>query len=301
MAREKIGIIGLGKMGLNIALNSVSKNHEVVGYDESEEARINASENNILVKNTLEDLLKELPDKKVIWVMVPSGNPTENVVNDLIIKLKKDDIIIDAGNSFYKDSIRRAKLAASNGIKYLDVGTSGGISGAKNGACLMIGGDEDSYKYLQKFFEDISWDSGCLYTGESGSGHFLKMVHNGIEYGMMQSIAEGFDILEKSDFNYNLEKVAENWNNGSVIRSWLIELAKEEFKKDPQLQKIKGVVDTSGEAKWTVETALDMEVAIPVITLSLMMRNKSKDTDNFSGKVLSALRNGFGGHSIEYK
>ena len=301
MTREKIGIIGLGKMGLNIALNSVSKNYEVVGYDESEEARLNASENNILVKNTLEDLLKELPDKKVLWVMVPSGNPTENVVNNLIKILKKDDIIIDAGNSFYKDSMRRAKLAADNGIKYLDVGTSGGVSGAKNGACLMIGGDKESYKYLQSFFEDISWDSGCLYTGESGSGHFLKMVHNGIEYGMMQSIAEGFDILEKSDFNYNLEKVAENWNNGSVIRSWLMELAKEEFKKDPQLQRIKGVVDTSGEAKWTVEIALDMEVAIPVITLSLMMRNKSKDTDNFSGKVLSALRNGFGGHSIEYK
>lgn len=293
-----IGLIGLGKMGSNLALNLRDHGHNVIGFDLNKEARNKVLEEGVDVVDNLDDLLLKLPKRKVIWVMVPSGEPTEQMIDSLRKKLSVQDIIIEAGNSNYRDSMRRYELVHKENLCYLDVGTSGGMSGARNGACLMIGGDEEAYHYMEAVFKDVSVEKGCLYTGKSGSGHFMKMIHNGIEYGMMQAIGEGFQIMQESDFQYDLAKVAENWNHGSVIRSWLMEIAENKFSSSPNLADYRGIVDASGEAKWTLETALEMEIPTPVIALSLMMRNRSKEDDSFSCKVVAALRNGFGGHEI---
>lgn len=293
-------LIGLGKMGHNLALNLKDHNWSITGYDVSEAGREKVKADGITVIDNPDDYLKQ-SGKKVVWLMVPAGEPTESVVSEMIEKLGKDDILIEAGNSKYQDSMRRAALAATKGIAYLDVGTSGGMSGARHGACIMAGGDKAAYAYMEPVFKSICVNDGCLYTGPSGSGHFLKMIHNGVEYGMMQAIGEGFQIVEESEFGYDLEAVAKVWNNGSVVRCWLMELAQLAFAQSPHLENLEGIVDASGEAKWTVETALDMEVAAPIITLSLMMRNLSKDQDKFSAKVVAALRNGFGGHAIVEK
>lgn len=296
----EVGLIGLGKMGVNLAANLKDHGHIVSGYDLDEAARRKAQTMGIYSAATLDALLENLKsERKVIWMMLPSGSPTEETILALKEKLKKGDILIEAGNSNYKDSMRRAKLVKEKGIFYLDMGTSGGLSGARHGACLMVGGDQEAFAYVKQVLYDVAIEDGCLYTGVSGSGHFMKMVHNGIEYGMMQAIGEGFQIMEESSFAYDLEKVAENWNHGSVIRGWLMELAQDKFSQSPHLENYKGKVDASGEAKWTIETALEMEVPVPVIALSLMMRNRSKEEDSFSGKVVAALRNGFGGHSFE--
>lgn len=295
----EIGIVGLGKMGMNLAANLTDHGHQIIGYDLNEEARCKTQACGITCVTSLDEMMKQLPsDRRIIWMMLPSGKPTEETINQLKELLKEGDILIEAGNSNYKDSMRRAASVKEKGIQYLDVGTSGGLTGARNGACLMIGGEQEAYEVVKQAFLDVSVASGCLYTGASGSGHFMKMVHNGIEYGMMQAIGEGFQIMEESDFHYDLEKVAENWNHGSVIRGWLMEIAQDKFSKNPHLENYQGSVDASGEAKWTIETALEMEVPVPVIALSLMMRNRSKETDSFSGKVVAALRNGFGGHSF---
>ncbi|MEJ8738485.1 phosphogluconate dehydrogenase (NAD(+)-dependent, decarboxylating) [Erysipelotrichaceae bacterium HCN-30851] len=293
----EIGLVGLGKMGFNLALNLSEHGVQVMGCDPSKDARDKLNKEGIQTCSCMKSLVDKLPDKKVIWLMVPSGEITESCISEIKGLLKKGDIVIDAGNSNYKDSMRHAVELEEKEIQFLDVGTSGGISGARNGACLMIGGDRKAYEYLENVFHAISEKDGCLYTGKSGSGHFMKMIHNGIEYGMMQAIGEGFQILEKSEFNYNLAEVAKNWNHGSVIRGWLMELAQKQFSLHPGLKDIKGVVAASGEAKWTVETALELESPVPIIALSLMIRNSTLEEDNFSCKVVSALRNGFGGHS----
>lgn len=293
----KIGLIGLGKMGSNLAMNLKEHGQNVIGFDVDEMTRKAMQDKGIETENSIENLCDSLDDKKVVWMMVPSGAITDDCINEVLKYLNKDDILIDAGNSNYKDSINHANLVNSKSIKFLDIGTSGGTSGARYGACLMIGGDKDAYNYLEEVFIKISVKDGYLYTGEAGSGHFMKMIHNGIEYGMMQAIGEGFQIMERSKFNYDLASVAKNWNHGSVIRGWLMELAENQFIEHPGLKDIKGVVAASGEAKWTVEAALELEIAVPVIALSLMMRNKSQEDDDFSCKVVSALRNGFGGHS----
>jgi len=292
-----VALIGLGKMGANLALNLRDHGHRVVGFDLNNDARKQLQKEDIETCSTIEDQLHSLKGKKVVWMMLPSGTPTEDTINILLEKLSSGDILIEAGNSNFKDSIRRAKKVHEKGICYLDVGTSGGISGARNGACLMIGGDKEAYDYMEQVFKAISVEKGCLYAGKSGSGHFMKMVHNGIEYGMMQAIGEGFHLMQESEFEYDLEKVAENWNHGSVIRGWLMEIMQDKFTDSPCLEKYQGIVEASGEAKWTVETALEMEVPTPVIALSLMMRNRSKEDDSFSCKVVAALRNGFGGHA----
>ncbi|MFV0381517.1 MAG: phosphogluconate dehydrogenase (NAD(+)-dependent, decarboxylating) [Breznakia sp.] len=297
----KIGLIGLGKMGLNLGLNFQDHHHEIIGFDVLKEVREEAKKLGINTVDDVDKLLAKLPTRKVLWVMVPSGHATESTIEILIEKLSKNDILIEAGNSNYKDSIRRCEIASKKGIHYLDVGTSGGISGARNGACLMIGGSEEGYAYLESVFCDVALENGYLYAGKSGSGHFLKMVHNGVEYGMMQAIGEGFQLVEESNFDFDLERVASIWNHGSVIRGWLMELAQSQFVQSPKLSNYKGIVAASGEAKWTVETALEMEVAVPVIALSLMMRNRSQEEDSFSAKVVAALRNGFGGHSFVEK
>ncbi|MGM0125988.1 6-phosphogluconate dehydrogenase (decarboxylating) [Enterococcus sp. AZ194] len=294
----EVGIVGLGKMGLNLALNLNEHQHEVKGFDSSVEVSKVAESHGVAVYPSLENMLNAFSERRIIWLMLPSGQITENVLQVLLQQLRPNDIVIEGGNSNFKDSIRRAAEFKEKGINYLDCGTSGGISGARNSACLMIGGDKKIFTEIEVIFSDVSIEKGYLYSGKSGSGHFLKMIHNGIEYGMMQAIGEGFQLVEQSTYDFELSEVARVWNNGSVIRSWLMEIMEEQLSKSPRLEKYKGVVDASGEAKWTIETALDMEVPVPTIALSLFMRNLSQEEDSFSAKVVSALRNGFGGHEI---
>ncbi len=228
--------------------------------------------------------------------------PTDSTVSDMVSLLSEGDYLIDGGNSFYEDSIRHGKLAAEEGINFFDCGTSGGMNGALNAGNFMIGGPSaEKFEHLKPLYEGIAEKDGYLYTGKVGSGHFLKMVHNGIEYGMMGAIGEGFDVLENSQFDYNNEAVAKVWNHGSVVRGWLMELAEEAFSKDDKLSAIAGVMHSSGEGKWTVQEALKENVATPVITASLYERYASMTDDSFTGKVVSALRNGFGGHAMDMK
>ncbi len=298
----KIGLIGLGKMGYNLSLNLMDNHHEVVAYDVNKEAVEKLANEGATGAFAVEELVNELPHSpKVVWIMVPAGEVTENVITELKELLSEGDIIIDGGNSNYKESVRRAQDLQEKGIYFFDVGTSGGMEGARNGACTMIGGNAEVFRTIEPVFNDICVENGFMYAGKSGSGHFLKMVHNGVEYGMMQSIAEGFEVLEKSQFDFDYEAVARVWNNGSVVRSWLMELTENAFSKDPKLDSIKGVMQSSGEGKWTVETALDLQTATPVIALSLMMRYRSLEEDTFTGKVVAALRNEFGGHGVVNK
>jgi len=301
MKKMNIGLIGLGKMGYSLALNLMDHQHEVVAYDVNKTAVKGISEKGAHGVSSISELTAILPSPKVIWVMVPAGEVTNSVLNELKEYLADGDIVIEGGNSHYKESIKRAAEFSEKGIHFLDVGTSGGVEGARNGACTMIGGNKEAFILVEEIFKDICMANGYHYAGESGSGHYLKMIHNGIEYGMMQSIAEGFELLDKSPFNFDYEKVARVWSNGSVIRSWLMELTENAFSKDSKLEGIKGIMHSSGEGKWTVETALDLQSASPVITLALMMRYRSLEEDTFSGKVVSALRNEFGGHGVVSK
>jgi 6-phosphogluconate dehydrogenase len=232
-------------------------------------------------------------------LMVPHGKPVDNLLDQLTPLLSKGDIIIEAGNSFYKDSIRHAEELSKHGIYFFDVGTSGGMEGARHGACYMIGGDAEVFKTIEPIFSDTAVPKGYVYTGRAGSGHFCKMVHNGVEYGMMAAIGEGFEVLDKGPFDFDFAEVARCWSNGSVIRGWLMELAEAAFRQDPRLDQIKGIVHSSGEGQWTVQEALDVQAATPIITLSLLMRYRSQEGDTFNGKVQAALRNQFGGHAVE--
>lgn len=300
----KFGMIGLGKMGMNLVKNAVDHEIEVVAYDLNTKAVEEAKDysDKITAVSTIENLLTELPASKIVWLMLPAGTPTNSTIEMLSEKLSAGDILIDGGNSNYKDNLEQNKLLTEKGIKFFDVGTSGGMAGARQGGNFMIGGDDEkSWTIIEPIFKAISMEEGYLYTGKLGSGHYLKMIHNGIEYGMMQAIAEGFEILEESPFDYDYESVAKLWNHGSVIRSWLMELAQEQFSKDPKLDQIIGHVQSSGEGKWTVEESLNLGVPAPVIALSLMMRQRSLQEDTMTGKVVAALRNGFGGHDVEQK
>lgn len=295
----QIGIIGLGKMGFNLALNLKRNKYEVVAQDVNTEFVSKIGNEGIETANSVEELCRKLNSRKVIWLMVPAGEIVDSVITSLLPYLSKNDIIIDGGNSNYKDSKRRYSKLKGQGIDFLDCGTSGGTSGALNGACTMIGGDAEVFEYVSEVFKNISVENGSLYTGAAGSGHFTKMVHNGIEYGMMQSIAEGFEVFEHSEFDIDFHKTAKLFNHGSVVRSWLMELTENAFSKDAKLDGIKGIMHSSGEGKWTLETALDLGVPTPVIALSIMMRYRSQMSDTFSGKVVAALRNEFGGHAVE--
>jgi 6-phosphogluconate dehydrogenase len=289
-------------MGFNLAQNLKRNGHEVIGNDVNGDlVEEFIQQDGIKGAFTLEELMEKLTGRRVIWLMVPAGTITQTVINQLVPLLKADDIIIDGGNSNFKDSLLRYQALKEKQIGFLDCGTSGGMEGALNGACTMIGGEDEVFAYCEQIFKDISVENGYLHTGAPGSGHFVKMVHNGIEYGMMQSIAEGFEVLSKSNFDLDYEKVARVWDNGSVIRSWLMELTERAFSKDANLDELKGKMFSSGEGKWTLETALDLGVPTPVIALSLMMRYRSMEDDTFSGKVVAALRNEFGGHAVEKK
>lgn len=295
----QIGFVGLGKMGYNLVVNLLRHKHEVVGYDINPELVDLIKGEGAGGVSSYQELFQMLPNPRVIWLMIPAGPLIDKVLDQLLTAgLSSGDIVIDGGNSHYQDTIRRHELLKTKGVYYVDCGTSGGISGALNGACTMVGGDPEAVAKLDDVFQEISVENGYLYTGPAGSGHFTKMVHNGIEYGMMQSIAEGFEVLEKSPFPFDFEAVAKNWNNGSVIRGWLMELTENAFKKDAKLEEIKGRMFSSGEGKWTLETAMNLGVPTPVIALSLMMRYRSLQDDTFSGKVVAALRNEFGGHAV---
>ncbi|MCL6452322.1 MAG: decarboxylating 6-phosphogluconate dehydrogenase [Alicyclobacillus sp.] len=295
----KIGLIGLGKMGFNLALNLMEHGHQVVAHDVSAEAVSHFRAAGGEGASTLVDLVEALPTPKVVWLMVPQGPLVDRLLDELLPLLGTGDIVLDGGNSHYQDSVRRSERLASAGLVYFDVGTSGGMEGARHGACYMVGGDAAVFPVIEPLFRDTAVPGGYLYTGPSGSGHYAKMVHNGIEYGMMAAIGEGFEILEKGPFAYDYEKLAGVWSNGSVIRGWLMELTQRAFAKDAKLSGIRGVMHSSGEGKWTVEEALDLQVAAPVIALSLLMRYRSTESDTFTGKVVAALRNEFGGHAVE--
>ncbi|MFC4736830.1 phosphogluconate dehydrogenase (NAD(+)-dependent, decarboxylating) [Bacillus daqingensis] len=297
----KIGFIGLGKMGYNLALNLMDHQHEVVANDVNNEQISALAREGAEPAWSLEEVVQKLEAPRTVWLMVPAGEITGALVDQLAELLEPGDTVIDGGNSNYKDSLARNEKLRGLGMHFVDVGTSGGVEGAREGACMMVGGDQEIISRIEPIFTDTTIENGYLHAGAPGSGHFLKMIHNGIEYGMMQSIAEGFDILEKSQFDYDYEQVAKLWNHGSVIRSWLMELTQNAFSKDPKLDGIRGVMNSSGEGKWTVESALDLEVPAPVIALSLMMRHRSQEDDTFTGKVVAALRNEFGGHAVVKK
>ena len=296
----KVGLVGLGKMGINLGQNLLDQRHDVVAFDVNSNAVEQMKGYGASGVSSLQELVQSLETPRVVWLMVPH-TVVDSVISEVKPLLAEGDMVIEAGNSHYKESIRRYNQLKENKIRFMDVGTSGGMEGARNGACYMIGGDREAWEIVEPIFRDTAVENGYLYAGEAGSGHFLKMVHNGIEYGMMAAIGEGFEVLEKSQFDYDYEKVARVWNNGSVIRSWLMELTENAFSKDAKLDDIKGVMNSSGEGKWTVETALDLQTATPVIAMSLLMRYRSLEDDTFTGKVVSALRNEFGGHAVEKK
>ncbi len=295
----QIGLIGLGKMGYNLALNFKSKGHQVVAFDVNKAAMDKIATEGVTTAPSIADLTNSLQGKRIIWIMVPAGNVVDVILGNIKNYLKADDILIDGGNSHYKDTLARGRDLEKIGVHYLDCGTSGGVNGALHGVCTMIGGKKEVFDYCEPLFKSISVPNGYLYCGKSGSGHFTKMVHNGIEYGMMQSIAEGLEVLHKYDSEVDLAAVSKVWNHGSVVRSWLMELTQHALEKDENLESIKGIMHSSGEGKWTVETALELGVPTPVITMSLLTRYRSQQTDTFSGKVVAALRNEFGGHSVE--
>jgi 6-phosphogluconate dehydrogenase len=296
----RIGFVGLGKMGLNMVDRLLKGGHQIVAFARTEASRKAAWEKGAESASSLSDLVEKLAPPKTVWLMIPAGAPTEKTIELLASLLSKDDIIIDGGNSYYKDSIRRAQLLKEKGISYLDVGTSGGIWGLKLGYCLMIGGQEQVFRASEPVFKTLAPADGYAYMGKNGAGHFVKMIHNGIEYALLQAYAEGFELMEtKSEFNLDLAQIAHLWNQGSVVRSWLLELAESAFKKDAHLDTIKGFVEDSGEGRWTVLEAIEKNVPAPVIALSLLQRFHSRQAESFSAKVIAALRNEFGGHAVK--
>ncbi|HEY0877704.1 MAG TPA: decarboxylating 6-phosphogluconate dehydrogenase [Zeimonas sp.] len=297
----QLGMIGLGRMGANLATRLVRAGHRVVGYDPEPDARQALAQGGGEPVDSLEKLVAALEKPRAVWTMVPAGAITERTIDALRGLLARGDTIIDGGNSFYKDSQRRARGCAERGVDFVDAGTSGGVWGLAEGYSLMIGGDEEVVERLRPIFEALAPapDRGWGHVGPSGAGHFTKMVHNGVEYGLMQAYAEGFSLLShKADFDLDLHQVAEIWRHGSVVRSWLLDLAARAFEENPTLEGIAPYVEDSGEGRWTVAEAIELNVAAPVITQSLIERLRSRDDDSFSDKLLAALRNQFGGHAM---
>lgn len=297
----EIAVVGLGKMGYNLALNMMDHNHRVVVFNRTHEKIKKAEKDGFVGAYSLEEMVKGLSTPRVIWLMIPAGEAVDEVLNKLLPLLDKDDIVIDGGNSNYKDTLVRYETLKEKDIRFVDVGTSGGIEGARNGACMMVGAEEEAFKIIEPLLKDLCVEKGYLHTGKNGSGHYVKMIHNGIEYAMLQAIGEGFEILEKSQFDLDFKEISRVWSHGSVIRGWLMELMERAFNSDPHLDSIKGVINSSGEGLWTVEEALELKVPAHTITSSLFVRYRSQQIDTFSGKVIAALRNEFGGHSVEKK
>lgn len=297
----KLGFIGLGKMGSNMVQRLLLHNHEVVVFDFNTAIVSELESKGAIAATDIEDMIQKLPDIKIVWLMVPAGKPVDDTITKLLPLLQKGDILIDGGNSFWKDSQTRAERVAFKGVEYVDCGTSGGVWGLQNGYCLMYGGTQVTCNSLEPIFASLATENGYLYCGKSGAGHFVKMVHNGIEYGMMQAFAEGFELMEKSPFAPDLDKVAELWRHGSVVRSWLLDLIKNALDQDPKLDKLSDYVEDNGEARWMIQSAMDFEVPVHVTAASLFTRFESRQNESFAMKMLAAMRNQFGGHAIKTK
>jgi 6-phosphogluconate dehydrogenase len=297
----QIGMAGLGRMGMNMATRLLRGGHEVVAYNRTADKVDEIVKKGAMGARSLEELVGKLTPPRFVWLMLPAGKTVDDHIDSLRGLLQKSDTIIDGGNSMYKDDLRRSEALRADGINYLDVGVSGGIWGLKVGYCQMIGGDREVFKRLEPAIAALAPKDGYMYCGPSGAGHFVKMVHNGIEYGMLQAYGEGFAIMKASPYSESLEfsRVAHLWNQGSVVRSWLLELAEDAFAKDPDLTKIKGDVEDSGEGRWTILQAIESSVSAPVLALSLFERFRSREEDSFSDKLIAALRNEFGGHAVK--
>jgi len=295
----KLGFVGFGRMGGNMVKRLLDRGHQIALYARRPEVRAEAAALGATPADSLADLVERLAPPRVVWMMIPAGGAVDATLSTLQPILSAGDIIVDGGNSNYKDSIRRAAAAASKNLRYIDAGTSGGIWGLQVGYCLMVGGETDAVKVVEPAFLDLAPKDGYMHVGPSGAGHFVKMIHNGIEYGMLQAYAEGFAILHAGSYDLDLRAISALWNHGSVVRSWLLELAERAFAADPELRSIRGYVEDSGEGRWTVQEAIDHNVPAPVITLSLLQRFLSRQEENFGDKVIAALRNQFGGHAVK--
>ena len=297
----EIGMVGLGRMGGNMAHRLLLAGHRVLTYDREQAAVAASQDLGAVGLTSLEELVAALAVPRAVWVMVPAGQPTEDTIDALAPLLQPGDAVLDGGNSFYKDSIRRGEKLASRGIDFIDVGTSGGIWGLTEGYALMVGGNAEAVKRLEPVFHSLApaKDKGYTHAGPTGAGHFVKMVHNGIEYGLMQAYAEGFELMAaKEEFDLDLPKIAESWRNGSVVRSFLLDLTAAALKEEPGLESLQAYVEDSGEGRWTVQESVDLGVPIPVITASLQQRFRSRQEQPFGGRLLAALRNRFGGHAV---
>ena len=296
----QLAMIGLGRMGGNMVQRLLQDGHELVVFDRSADVVQQHVAMGAKAAKDLSDLCRQLRPPRVAWVMVPAGDAVEGTIDQLLPGLSKGDIIIDGGNSNYRDSKRRAARLRERGIEFVDAGTSGGIWGLTVGYCLMIGASPEAFRQCEPIFRTLAPQDGYAHVGAPGAGHYVKMIHNGIEYGMLQAYAEGYEILHASkDFDLDLHQISAVWNRGSVVRSWLNELAERAFAKDAELAALKGYVEDSGEGRWTVQEAIDLDVPAPVITLSLLTRFRSRQADSFGAKVIAALRNEFGGHAVK--
>jgi 6-phosphogluconate dehydrogenase len=295
----QLAMIGLGRMGGNMVRRLAQGGHELVVYDASADAVKAHAGKGIKAARDLADVAKQLAPRRIVWVMVPAGAATDSTIEQLVPHLAKGDVVIDGGNSNFRDSLRRAETLQQRGIEFMDVGTSGGVWGLTLGYCLMIGGSAAAFQHCEPIFKALAPADGYAHVGPCGAGHYVKMVHNGIEYGMLQAYAEGYEILHAAqDFELHLGQIAKLWNHGSVVRSWLNELAERALTRDAQLTAIRGYVEDSGEGRWTVEEAMRLDVPAPVITMSLLARFRSRQEESFGAKVIAALRHEFGGHAV---
>jgi len=294
----QLGMIGLGRMGANMTLRLLRGGHEVVVHDRSPDAIALSQKEGATQASSLEELVHHLTAPRHVWLMVPAGAPVTETIASLIPLLSPGDAIIDGGNSNYRESIARAEQLATNGLRFVDSGTSGGIWGLENGYCLMIGAEEEVFRRLEPVFKTLAPPEGYLHVGPAGAGHLVKMVHNGIEYGMLQAYAEGFELLEAARYDLDLRRIAALWNQGSVVRSWLLELAERALERDPDLKSIKGYVDDSGEGRWTIIEAIEHGVPATALAHALFARFRSRQDDSFSAKLIAALRQEFGGHRV---
>jgi len=296
----QLAMIGLGRMGGNMTERLLRAGHSVIAYDRSPDAIAVAAKSGATAAHSLDEVVAALATPRVVWIMVPAGQPVDDTIAALSKGMTRGDVIIDGGNSNFHDSMRRGAELAQRGLSFIDAGTSGGVWGLENGYCLMVGGDKDAVSLCAPIFTSLAPPNGFAHVGPVGAGHYVKMVHNGVEYGMLQAYAEGYEILHaSSEFSLDLHQIAAVWNQGSVVRSWLNELAEQAFARDGNLDALKGYVDDSGEGRWTVQEAIDLNVPAPVITLSLLMRLRSRQPDSFGAKVIAALRNEFGGHAVK--
>ena len=297
----KLGIVGLGRMGLNMALRLQRAGHDVIGTNRTEDRIIEAKKVGVRTVATAEDLIRALEPPRTIWAMIPAGAPVDDLIERALPLMQRGDLIVDGGNSNWRDSKHRGERLAAAGMLFADAGTSGGIWGLELGYCIMIGGTQPAIDRLRPALDALAPPDGWRHVGATGGGHFAKMVHNGIEYGMMQAYGEGFELLQASEFDYDLAEVAHLWNRGSVVRSWLLELAERALRDDPKMERIRGYVEDSGEGRWTIQEAIEHSVPTPVLAMALFERFRSRQEDSFRDRVIASLRNQFGGHAVKTK